>query len=776
MDRLGRKTQYTYDVLNRPTQISYADAVVTLAYNAAGLPTQVDDSQGGTISWDYTAANQLLSETTAAGIVHYTYNTAGQLLSMTAADRSPVNYGYDTAGRLQTIQQGSETYTHTYDQLSRRTGLLRPNGVATSYTYDTVGRVSRLTHSNALNQPLEDYQYTFTADDQIDSIVSLSPAGPHPEEVTVGPADAANRVRQFGPNTYDFDAVGQTTRKTDASGTTQYSWDARGRLTGASLPGGQNVNYTYDALNRQTSRSAGGATTQFVYDGPEVVIDRNSSGSVVDYLQGVGIDEHLRQSSPAGVLYSLQDHLGSVAALTDTGGNVVERQQYEPFGRSNGSSLTRFGFTGRERDSATGLLNYRARWYDSQQGRFLSEDPAGLSAGTNLYSYAANNPILFNDPFGLSPMSFLKGLWDGIVEGFGSGLVAGFVFTTLTGMVGATGGAILAVIGALLLAYGLYAIWEEAKAIAEIWDRCPDERDYRLGKLIGSIAGALVGGAAGGAMAPKGGGGAGGGAGNRGGGCSTCKSGESCFVEGTLVQTSSGEKRIEEVQAGDGVLSFNPEQSNSTAQPEWQSVSRTFVRTAPVVLDIHIGKTVITATPEHPFWVIGAGWTAAGELRRGSALLTKDGVVVHVDYVDRREGLFRVYNFEVANTHTYYVSSLGLLVHNNCGGKPISNDATSNPRTGSGLKNDQVKPIRDANGDIVKEFPAQPKAHGFPDIVDNYAGQAQQFNLNNGAKLLQLEGSNNGVAGRFEWIIQNGAVTHRMFVQGGTINGIPTKP
>src|SRR5262249_9615330 len=135
-----------------------------------------------------------------------------------------------------------------------------------------------------------------------------------------------------------------------------------------------------------------------LYDGPEVVMDRDNAGGTVDYLHGAGIDEHLRQSSSAtGSLYSLQDHVGSIAALTDGGGNVLERQQYEPFGASNGSSFTRYGYAGRERESATGLLYYRARWYDAQQGRFLSEDPAGLSAGFNLYSYAGNNPILFND-------------------------------------------------------------------------------------------------------------------------------------------------------------------------------------------------------------------------------------------------------------------------------------------------------------------------------------------------------------------------------------------
>lgn len=68
----------------------------------------------------------------------------------------------------------------------------------------------------------------------------------------------------------------------------------------------------------------------------------------------------------------------------------------------------------------------------------------------------------------------------------------------------------------------------------------------------------------------------------------------------------------------------------------------------------------------------------------------------------------------------------------------------------------------------------------FNNIVDNYAGQATKTLINNGT-LYQLEGSLNGVQGRFEWIIDStgkyaGQVSHRYFVPGGTLNGVPIKP
>ena len=128
------------------------------------------------------------------------------------------------------------------------------------------------------------------------------------------------------------------------------------------------------------------------------------------------------------------------------------------------------------------------------------------------------------------------------------------------------------------------------------------------------------------------------------------------------------------------------------------------------------------------------------------------------------------------------VEALGKSIRSNRGGSGsvIHNDVLDSPRTGSALSVDDVSPIYEINErtrrpQIVKEFPASAQAHGFNDIIDNYAGYATKTSLNN-ATLYQLEGSLNGVPGRYEWIIQDGQVTHRMFIQNGTMNGVPIKP
>ncbi len=79
---------------------------------------------------------------------------------------------------------------------------------------------------------------------------------------------------------------------------------------------------------------------------------------------------------------------------------------YQPFGQtsqSNGGMLGEnpFRFTGRE-DDADGLYFCRARYYSPDLGRFISEDPAGLDAAGNQYTYAGGNPVSYGDPLGLT--------------------------------------------------------------------------------------------------------------------------------------------------------------------------------------------------------------------------------------------------------------------------------------------------------------------------------------------------------------------------------------
>jgi RHS repeat-associated protein len=317
---------------------------------------------------------------------------------------------------------------------NKLTARTLPNGVVTTSQYDGLNRLTRLTHAKGANT-LADFQYQVNTVNDItqmtdgagsnnytyDSLDRLT-AATHPNQTNesytyddVGNRTAShqgasysyqpfNRLVGANGSSFSYDANGNLISKSDAAGNWIYTWDYENRLKQAALSSGVTVNYAYDALGRRVERSSSsGSVKKFVNDGVDVVRDLNTDLTVAaDYLNGLGLDDKLRQISSGTAAYYLLDHLGSTRALTDNSGNISASFSYDSFGNvSGGPAPTGYGYTGRELDADTGLMYYRARWYDPQQGRFLSMDPLGFSGGdVNLYAYVLNNPANFRDPTG----------------------------------------------------------------------------------------------------------------------------------------------------------------------------------------------------------------------------------------------------------------------------------------------------------------------------------------------------------------------------------------
>ena len=193
------------------------------------------------------------------------------------------------------------------------------------------------------------------------------------------------------------------TSRSQGSDFWRYTWDYENRLSQASTRK-QNVRYRYDALGRRVQRFVPGGreNTKFIYDGEDVVAD-DDGGTLTKYQNGPGIDNKLRVQTGSDVKYFLSDHLGSTNGLTDSTGAVTASTTYDSFGNATNASFpTRYQFTGREYDSFTGLQYYRARFYDANLGRFISEDPIGFGGGDiNLYGYVKSNAVNKIDPLGL---------------------------------------------------------------------------------------------------------------------------------------------------------------------------------------------------------------------------------------------------------------------------------------------------------------------------------------------------------------------------------------
>src|SRR3989441_5288076 len=148
------------------------------------------------------------------------------------------------------------------------------------------------------------------------------------------------------------------------------------------------TSFTYDPFGRRTQKSVAGTATTFLYDGANVAQEVIGGTNTANLLSG-GIDEVFTRTDSAGTSNFLGDALGSAVALTNGSGNLSNQYTYEPFGNASvtGSVFNPYQYTGRENDG-TGLLFYRARYYNPLLQRFISEDPIGFDGGLNIYAHA----------------------------------------------------------------------------------------------------------------------------------------------------------------------------------------------------------------------------------------------------------------------------------------------------------------------------------------------------------------------------------------------------
>jgi len=187
-----------------------------------------------------------------------------------------------------------------------------------------------------------------------------------------------------------------------SDGLTSYTWNPRNQLTG--LSGGVAASFQYDGMQRRRGKTVGAASTNFLYDGLNLVQELAGTTPTANLVTGLGIDETLTRAEPAGTSTLLVDALGGTLGLADAAGTLQTQYTYEPFGATTASgapSTNAAQYTGRENDG-TGLYANRARYYSPGLQRFLSEDPIQFTGGDfNLYSYVRNNPLLWVDPEGL---------------------------------------------------------------------------------------------------------------------------------------------------------------------------------------------------------------------------------------------------------------------------------------------------------------------------------------------------------------------------------------
>ena len=404
------------------TSVSRPEGLTRSTYDAVGRLTEISEP-AGSITFTYDAVDRLVGEVQITEAqrteIVYAYDALDRRISRTVngVPGETTTFGYDRASRLTSIGYRGETTTFEYDPAGRLLAKTLPNGIRQELTYDDANRLVAIRHATPDGATIDTIAYTYDANGR--RIAQASGRNALSDTAFTAVYDTADRLvvltltdtGQTFDLTYDENGnLARRASRNDPANVTTYSWDSRNRLIDLSGPGVQ-ATFAYDSLGRRLSRTLNGQRVDYVYDGVQA-IGELTAGVPVTLLTGLGLDDVIARYTDAGGLYYLTDALKSVVAQTRFDRSIQNYYVYSPHGEtisigSDGGNPVQY--TGRENDG-TGLYYYRARYYDGQIGRFLSEDPAGFSADVNAYAYVNNEPTNLTDPLGLQASSWFGSL------------------------------------------------------------------------------------------------------------------------------------------------------------------------------------------------------------------------------------------------------------------------------------------------------------------------------------------------------------------------------
>ncbi len=454
-DRNGVITHYTYDDAYRLLSLSAPGNVRNYTYDPDGrIISAVNEHATVIIQSD--GLGRMISETINGQTTSYTYHAADAAFTISYPGGRVVEYHYDERRRLKGIRENGQMLTEiTYNNVNRVLSRSYPANEASSvYTWDGQGNQlsAQLLPANALHSI-----YGYDANSN-----RLSESKLHAvQRSELFDYDMANRLTYFGLGTIDngeintplreqhlnYDNLGNRVTETTLQGTNHYTvnsvnaytgitgamnktfnydangnllsdgnyefaYDSSNRLIGVS--GDTTAAYKYDAFGRRIEKTVHGVSRKYYYSGFQEIEVRDGSDQVIEtYINGYSIDDILISRIDSTDYFYYKDPLGSVIAVTDMTGQIVERYEYDPFGNvyyftedytplpASGIGNS-FLYTGRYLDAETGQYHYRARSLNPLLGRFQQKDPLGYAASDmNLFTYVSNMPTVYTDPYGL---------------------------------------------------------------------------------------------------------------------------------------------------------------------------------------------------------------------------------------------------------------------------------------------------------------------------------------------------------------------------------------
>ena len=424
-DGNGDQISYAYDDQNRVTEITQGGQKTKVSYqvNSDGSTTTSVTDANGHVKQETASASGSVTTTSDLGdgsesiTTKYTYDSFDRVKEMIYTDletgkvMESYQYSYDKNSNItektqvnnypkEDADKVNETKVYTYDTLGRLTKTVTTDHKkddktkTVTYTYDNVG--NRLKEDDGTTTT----SYTYNGLDQL-------------KTSTKEKGTAVEEVRQ-----YDYDANGnQTDVKNTRTGEDQiYVYDAENRLSQVSVTKDgktaviqQNI---YNGEGQRIQKIDGDETINYYYQDGVVAYTTDTDGNqnsqnLIGTDGNVLATERFQQNATQYYLYN-KDIQGSTSSLVKEDGSADATYQYTDFGETtiqgDDQADNEVCYTGGIYDQTTGLYYLNARYYDPEDGRFLTEDTyrgdtAKPETG-HLYVYCANNPVNYVDPSG----------------------------------------------------------------------------------------------------------------------------------------------------------------------------------------------------------------------------------------------------------------------------------------------------------------------------------------------------------------------------------------
>ena len=381
------QTSYTYDSRNNIKTITNTNGTLNLFYDINDRLDYYDDYFGNRID--------------------YSYDNNGNVKTITYPGNKTVNYTYDANNRMKDVTDwNSQKTSYTYLIDDRMDKVTYANGTYCQYSYDAAGRMTGMQNKKSNGTVISEYSFT------------LDKTGNHTGETINEPALATalssltngttnygamsfNRIQNAGSTNFTHDGAGNITQR----GSDSYTFDLNDNLLSAT--GAYPATFTYDGSGNRRTKTANGTQTKYILNilgMSQVLLETDQSNTPTNYYI-YGATGLVSRIKPNGTThYYHYDFRGSTVALTDASQTITHTYAYDAFGTvlvanepANDVNVYRYNGQYGVQYDAPNRIFMRARYYDPQTGRFISEDPIWA---TNLYPFAGNNPVNRIDPKG----------------------------------------------------------------------------------------------------------------------------------------------------------------------------------------------------------------------------------------------------------------------------------------------------------------------------------------------------------------------------------------